>query len=193
MMSTRFFFKLLIFSVLWASLTAAGAPLTSVAVASSLQASVEMRAIVHFFRGANFQRDKELNEAIDQYKQALKLDDQFAEAYNNLGTVYFEKGDYGKATEFYEKALDLHEDFAAAHSNMGTVYARQAHRMNVTQFYRRAIVHLQKAIELDPNLPEAYNTLGIVYHRRGEYHRSSEFFMTAKHVRPSYVDAYNNL
>ena len=63
-----------------------------------------------------------MNEAIDQYKQALKLDDQFAEAYNNLGTVYFEKGDYGKATEFYEKALDLHQDFAAAHANMGTVY-----------------------------------------------------------------------
>ena len=91
MMSIRFFFKLLIFSGFWASLTVVGFPLTSVAVASSLQASVEMRAIVHFFRGANFQRDNELNEAIDEYKQALKLDDQFAEAYNNLGTVYFEK------------------------------------------------------------------------------------------------------
>ena len=127
-MPTRFFFKLLIFSGLWVSLTAVGAPLTSVAVAGSLQASLEMRAIIHFFRGANFQRDKELNEAIDEYKRALKLDDQFAEAYNNLGTVYFEKADYGKATEFYEKALDLHEDFAAAHSNLGTVYSRQARK-----------------------------------------------------------------
>ncbi len=97
-MPTRFFFKLLIFSGFWASLTVVGFPLTSVAVASSLQAAVEMRAIVHFFRGANFQRDNELNEAIDEYQQALKLDDQFAEAYNNLGTVYLRRADYGKAT-----------------------------------------------------------------------------------------------
>ena len=123
---------------------------------------MEMRAIIHFLRGANFQRDGEFNEAIDEYRQALKLEDQFAEAYNNLGTVYFAKADYGKATELYEKALDLRKDFAAAHSNMGTVYAGQARRMRLNQFYHRAIVHLQRAIELDPNIPEAYNTLGVV-------------------------------
>ena len=72
-MPSRFFLKLLILLGLWASLAAWGAAATSVAVASSLQASTEMRAIIHYFRGANFQRGGEINEALEEYRQAVRL------------------------------------------------------------------------------------------------------------------------
>ena len=133
MMSIRFFFKLLIFSGFWASLTVVGFPLTSVAVASRLQASVEMRAIVHFFRGANFQRDKELNEAIDEYKEALKLDDQFAEAYNNRGASYKELGQLELAVNDYSEAILLDSENALAFRNRALVFALLGQRQNAQE------------------------------------------------------------
>ncbi|MCZ6768336.1 MAG: hypothetical protein O7D93_03720, partial [Acidobacteria bacterium] len=54
--------KLLIFCGLWPSLFLLGAPQTP-AAQNNLPASVQLRAIVHFFRGANFQGDGELNQA----------------------------------------------------------------------------------------------------------------------------------
>ena len=70
--------------------------------------TIQVNAIVHFFKGANFQRDGDMNRALEEYRQAVSLDDQFAEAFNNMGTVFFQRNDYGRATEYYEKALELH-------------------------------------------------------------------------------------
>ncbi len=91
-MPSRFLLKSLIFCGLWSSLTLLGAPQPP-AAQDNLPASVQLRAIVHFFRGANFQGDGELNQALDEYQEAVRLDNQFAEAYNNLGTVYKERKD----------------------------------------------------------------------------------------------------
>ena len=131
-------FHVLTSLILWSGLLLPASP------QSGVSSKKNITAIVHFLKGANAQREGDMNGALEEYQQAVNLDNQFAEAFNNMGTIFFQKNNSGKAIEFYEKALNLHDDFAIAHNNMGTAYARQAYRMNVSQFYRRAIVHLQK-------------------------------------------------
>jgi len=50
--------------------------------------------------------------------QAIKLQPDFAEAHNNIGTALKEQGEFDAAIESYKRALALKPDFADAHHNM---------------------------------------------------------------------------
>ena len=68
-----------------------------------------------------------------------------AQAYNNRGIAYAEKGDYDRAIQDYDKAIKLNLDFAEAYFNRGLAYAEKGD-------YDRAIQDYDKASELRPRL-----------------------------------------
>ena len=41
------------------------------------------------------------------YEKAIDLNPNFADAYNNIGIVLLEMGQFDDAIKFYEKAIDL--------------------------------------------------------------------------------------
>ena len=45
------------------------------------------------------------------------MNPNFAEAYNNRGTIYFQMTEFEKALEDYEKAIELQSDFFHAQFN----------------------------------------------------------------------------
>jgi tetratricopeptide (TPR) repeat protein len=45
--------------------------------------------------------------AEEEFKRTIKLDRQFANAYNNLGAVYYERKKYGKAISEYRTAIKI--------------------------------------------------------------------------------------
>lgn len=55
--------------------------------AGSLAESSRVRAIFHYFQAASLYRQKNLIGALSRYQEAVRWDPQFAEAYNNLGTI----------------------------------------------------------------------------------------------------------
>src|SRR3989338_8896238 len=65
-----------------------------------------------------------LPEAIAQYKQALGLNPNFAEAHNNLGIDLATSGNLPEAIAQYKQALGLNPNFAEAHNNLGIDLAR---------------------------------------------------------------------
>ncbi|MDZ7650044.1 MAG: tetratricopeptide repeat protein [Cytophagales bacterium] len=50
-------------------------------------------------------KERNFDQASYYYGEAIKVDNCFADAWNNLGTVYFEQQRYDLALENYEKAL----------------------------------------------------------------------------------------
>ena len=52
----------------------------------------------------------------------MEIDPEFAEAYNNLGAVYFQLGKYKESIWEYQKALDFLPDYAEAHMGLGMAY-----------------------------------------------------------------------
>jgi len=57
-----------------------------------------------------------LNEAIEQYKQALQLKPDYARAHVNLGVALIKLGKPEDAIRHYEEALRIEPDYAAAHT-----------------------------------------------------------------------------
>ncbi|MDP2689502.1 MAG: tetratricopeptide repeat protein, partial [Deltaproteobacteria bacterium] len=61
----------------------------------------------HFDKGVEFSLKGELDSAIKEYEEALKLNPNSPETHNNIGFAYMDKGDLDKAVEHQEKALEL--------------------------------------------------------------------------------------
>src|SRR5215475_14379918 len=63
-------------------------------------------------------------QAIEAYKQAIRLKPKFADPYNNLGNVYTRLGQYQDAIQAYHLAIQIKPDLAEAYHNLGTTYTR---------------------------------------------------------------------
>ena len=67
----------------------------------------------------------ELNDAVKFYEKAIVLEPHFADAYNNIGIVLFETGQFDDAIKFYEKALEVEPSYAEAHNNLGNTLSKK--------------------------------------------------------------------
>ncbi len=70
-------------------------------------------------------RNGQLDEGIAQYRKALEIDPQFADARYNLGNALARGGRLAEATAEYEKTLEIAPDFAKARCNLGGALCRQ--------------------------------------------------------------------
>ena len=90
--------------------------------------------------------------ALLAFKKALKQDNKFIEAYNNLGVTYSHLGENSKAIENYKKAIELNKDYASAYNNLATQYDDFGE-------YSIAIKNYTKALECNPKYINAQNNL----------------------------------
>jgi tetratricopeptide (TPR) repeat protein len=95
--------------------------------------------------GIAYQHMYALDIAKLQYEKALSINPKYAEALNNLGTVYYGERNYHKAEKYYRKALHLKHNNASFYSNLGTAYFAD-------HDYKRGLAAYRKAFQIDPNV-----------------------------------------
>ncbi|MGH7847279.1 MAG: tetratricopeptide repeat protein [Candidatus Binatia bacterium] len=66
-----------------------------------------------------------IDQAISDYKSAIRFKPDYAEAYFNLGSVYYKRGNFKGAEEAYLKAIQLQPEYGRAHYSLGNVYLDQ--------------------------------------------------------------------
>jgi len=89
--------------------------------------------------------------------QSLKLEN--AQAYNNRGLAYFEKGQYDLAIADYSEAITIDSKNAAAYYNRGDTYLLKGQ-------YDEAIADFSKVIEINPKLSVFYYLRGNAYFKK---------------------------
>lgn len=95
--------------------------------------------------GIAYQHMYALDFAKANYEKAIELNPKYAEAINNLGTVYYGQKDYHKAEHYYRKALKFKPECASFYSNLGTAYFAE-------RKYKQGIASYQRAFSIDPNV-----------------------------------------
>jgi len=120
----RFFLIISILSIAAISPNAfaAGAPASS-SVSGGSSDDMRTKANVYFKKGENYQNQKNYKLAEEQYRQAVKIDSSYAEAYSNLGFSLRKQGAYDEAVKHYKKAIELNYRLAEAHEYLGEAYA----------------------------------------------------------------------
>ena len=80
--------------------------------------------VLYNIAGASNAGLMQFDDAIDNYKQALKIKPDYAEAYYNMGIALKDKGDPEAAIDSYKQALKIKPDYAEAYNNMGVALKR---------------------------------------------------------------------
>lgn len=99
--------------------------------------------IINYNLGVALARQGRNNEAIVEYREALRLFPGYVEAHNNLGDALYAIGDSAGAIQQYREAIDLNPELAAPRGGLGVALAVQGH-------VDEALPHLQKAVALEP-------------------------------------------
>jgi tetratricopeptide (TPR) repeat protein len=80
-----------------------------------------------------------IDRAITAFRRALRVDERLAEAHNDLGTAYFQKGWHAEAEGCFRKAIALNPGHAIAHANLGAALRAQARLSESRRAYQRAL------------------------------------------------------
>ena len=91
----------------------------------------EKKAFSYYRYGMSAQSNGDYAEALENYYEALKLEeDPYDRSYTlyNIGLIYGNTGKYTQALEFYHQALALNSNLPQALNNIAVIYHSQALR-----------------------------------------------------------------
>ena len=119
------------------------------------------KARPYIWVGLAYQKAGLINEAISQYKKALSLNPNLADAadaHNNLGLCYFDKGLLNEAVMEFEHAIRIIPNYIPAHNNLGFIYIHMKR-------YKKALKEFNAILKVNPGNNMA-KSLVYFCHRR---------------------------
>jgi tetratricopeptide (TPR) repeat protein len=103
-------------------------------------------AVLFKDRGGAYNAKGDLDRAIGDYNEAIRLDAKYAPAYTDRCAAYFHKGNNDQAITDCTQAIRLDPKLALAFSNRGFVYQTKGD-------LEHAIADYSEAIRLNPKEP----------------------------------------
>jgi Flp pilus assembly protein TadD len=119
-----------------------------------LQHKVPLDAQKEFGKGKAASTKGDQSNALDHFQKAVKLDPEFADAFNGIGVTYAALGQLQQAADQFQKAIDLVPDHPAAAANLSIMLCKLEH-------YREAGAMARRALKLDPGLLKVRFVLGM--------------------------------
>jgi protein O-mannosyl-transferase len=139
-----------------------------------------------FFGWFSFSRNQVWTSSMKLWVDVLEKIPGYANAYNNIGAAYAEKGRVDKALLFYSKAVELDPENAIAFDNRGVILKNQG-RIDL------AVQDFKKAIGLAPEYADAYNNLAAAYIDQGRIDEAIGSAQKALDLTPAFASARYNL
>jgi lipoprotein NlpI len=142
------------------------------------------RSRAYCARGAAYQDNGDLDRAIKDYNESVRLDPGSA-SYICRANGYRARHENDLAMADYSQALKLEPNNAPAHVGRGNIYSDQGD-------YDRTIAEDNEAIRINPKYELAYYNRGNAYIAKGDNDRAIADYTEAIRLYPNYVSAYNN-
>src|SRR5262245_3265628 len=150
------------------------------------EAEQKNKALSYFLRANARAEQGDLNQAIAEFTEALRIDPQSAAAYHNRGVAYARKGDHDRAIADFTKALRFDPDDAVTYRCRGRAY-------RILEQYDRALADYNQALGLDPKNARAHRERGAVLTSKGAYDRAIDDLKETLRLDPDDGAACNEL
>lgn len=161
-----------------------------------------------------------LNNAMNEFKKAIKCDGSNPRAYNAVGVISVRLQDYKTAQAYFQKSIAADPTYSTAIDNLGTMnfinnkfkdaeknfkQALVYNTANTTAMYHLAQVAIQKkdydsaiynlnnALAIEPNSPAIYNLLGRAYEAQGNEAAAINAYKQSIRVKPEFTLSYTDL
>jgi tetratricopeptide (TPR) repeat protein len=104
-----------------------------------LQHKVPAQAQKAFNKGLNAARKGNREQAAEYFRQAVTIDPEFADGYNELGAAQEALGELPQAAEQFQKAIDVAPEHRLALQNLSIVLAKMKRYKEAGEVARRAL------------------------------------------------------
>jgi tetratricopeptide (TPR) repeat protein len=121
----------------------------------------EKQAFFYYKDGMSAQSDGEYAEALENYYEALQIEEDLYDRsfiLYNIGLIYSSNGEYVKALEYYHQALELNSNLPQGLNNIAVIYHYQGVKASEKQnlevaklLFDKASEYWKQAINLAPN------------------------------------------
>ena len=117
-------------------------------------------------------------DALESFKQALKINPNFIKAYLGLGDAHVSLREYAKAAGDYGKVISMRPDKARL------AYFKRGEINFLLGQLQQAMADFQAAIEIDPNYADAHMSLGNTFFKLKSYEQAIAYYDRVLEANP---------
>ena len=128
----------------------------------------------------------QLDAAEKKYKEVLQWNKNHAQAWHDLGMVYYHKEKYPDALERVLISLRLDPSISLHHYSLGLVLEKLSNTAKAIEAY-------QQSITLNPKFIDAYNNLGNIFSTIGDLDQAESIYQRAITANPDHYGSHLNL
>jgi tetratricopeptide (TPR) repeat protein len=126
--------------------------------------------------GIAYHQMAQLDSALKNYQQAVRLKRDYVEAINNIGTIYYARKNHRRAIAYYRRAIKL----APQEARSGSIYCNLGTALFARKQYTEAIAAFQTALSLDADVFEHRGGYGAMLEDRNVEERARYHYYVAK-------------
>ena len=143
-------------------------------------------AVASYDLGCCYMEDNNYINAIELFKKAISIDNNYYVVYGNLALAYQNSGNAADAIKVYNTIIERKMPLAEPYINLGSLYIKQSD-------YNSAERILNEAIKINPGIAEAYENLSEVYKRTGKEKEAISLYKKAISIFPGRPGFYLGL
>jgi tetratricopeptide (TPR) repeat protein len=148
-------------------------------------------SVAHNNLGVALSDRGEIESAVAQYREAIRIDPLYADSHNNLGVALAKQGKLEQAAEEYREALRLlprgaFENRLELHIKLSSI------RMKQNQF-PEAVEMLGQVLEAAPDSFDGHLNMGIALEKMGRLPEAIGHFQRALGIKPESTQALNGM
>lgn len=143
---------------------------------------IDSRTLAHYILAGVYERQGDLEKAIEEYKAALKIDSDCAQLRFSLAAALIKQNQIDEATTELERVLKLASSaqgvyaeslIIEAHTILALAYSLQGQIDKATREYEQA---LRRVLAVDPQNIKIHKSLGQLYLQQGKLSEAEKTF-----------------
>ena len=142
------------------------------------------RAVAHTELGAAYSEVGQFAVAIEELKEAISANPNYAPAHNQLGLAYMALNENQLARQSFERALKIDPEDSATNNNYGTFLCQRTREKDVMRYFLTA---LKNPLYATPEI--ASTNAGICARMQGDEIKAEEWLRKAISLQPAQPQA----
>lgn len=134
-----------------------------------------------------YRNNYDMEQALDYFRKSLDFailgnnKELIGEAYNRIGSIFFDQANLVEAYQYFVKALDIFQlndnqaGIAKAFNNLGEIHRLQNENRKAIEYYEKSLT-INKGLNLPDRVATNYQNIGLIYGKQGEVQKSFDYF-----------------